>query len=143
MNLSLKKISFTVILFCFIFLLSSCTEQKFLFVFNRVKVKNYPVDTPFVFNNKVNINGNVTKDEKTRLQENLINYWSDSLFARRVQKFGIQYSLKNPPIFDTANISITYRFMNSFLFSQGYFDAALSDTFYIDTFYRRKDPPQY
>ncbi|MBV9962502.1 MAG: hypothetical protein JO072_09675, partial [Parafilimonas sp.] len=108
-----------------------------------MKVKNYPVDTPFVFNNKVNINGDIAKDEKTRLQENLLNYWSDSLFARRIQKFGIQYLLKKPPVFDTSNISTTYRFMNSFLFSQGYFNAALSDTFYTDTFYKRKDPPQY
>ncbi|HEY2727892.1 MAG TPA: hypothetical protein VGI61_12000, partial [Parafilimonas sp.] len=114
-----------------------------MFVFNRVSVKNYPADTPFVYNNKININNNIAKDEKTRLQENLVNYWADSLFARRVQKFGVFYSLKNPPVFDTTNISTTHRFMNSFLFSQGYFNAVLNDTFYIDTFYKGKNSPQY
>ena len=122
--------------------LSSCTEQKFLMVFNRVRVKNYPNDTPFVYNNKVNIYGDVSKDEKTRLQENLINYWADSLFAKRVQKFGVKYTLKNPPVFDTATISITRRFMSSFLFSQGYFNAVLKDTFSVDTFQQNRQPTQ-
>ena len=143
MILSIKKNSFAVIILCLIFLLSSCTEQKFLFVINRVSVKNYPADTPFVFNNKININGNINKDEETRLQENLLNYWADSLFARRVQKFGIFYSLKKPPVFDTSNISITQNFMNGFLFSQGYFDVGMKDSFYVDTIYKRQHPPQY
>src|SRR4030095_3115511 len=113
-----RKISFIVCVLFIICSLSSCTEQKFLVVFNRVRVKNFPIDTPFVYNNKVNIYGDVSKDEKTRLQENLVNYWADSLFAKRVQKFGVKYTLKNPPIFDTATISITRRFMSSFLYSQ-------------------------
>jgi outer membrane protein insertion porin family len=142
MILSVNKFSFTLILFCFIFLLCSCTEQKFLFV-NRVKVRNFPADTPFVYNNKINITGDIGKDEKTRLQENLVNYWADSLYARKIQKFGVLYSLRNPPVFDTTNISTTHRFMNSFLFSQGYFNAVLSDTFYIDTFSKSKNLPQY
>lgn len=110
--------------------------------FNRVIVKNYP-DTAFVYSNKVNIKGNISKDENTRLQENLLNYWADSLFARRVQKFGIVYSLKNPPIFDTTTLSTTHRFMSSFLFSQGYFNAVLNDTFHIDTFQNGNKPVQY
>jgi hypothetical protein len=143
MILSIKKISCFVYILCFIFLLSSCTDEKFLLVINRVKVKDYPVDTPFVYNNKVNITSNINKDEKTRLQENLLNYWSDSLFARRVQKFGVRYSLKNPPVFDTSNVSPTMRFMSSYLFSQGYFNTVINDTFYIDTFYKARRPPQY
>jgi hypothetical protein len=80
-------------------LLTSCTEQKFLFVFNRVSVKKAPVDTPFVFDNKINIIGIADKDEKKRLTNELENYWDDSLYATRVQKFGVFYSLKNPPVF--------------------------------------------
>lgn len=137
-----RKFLFFVFTVCLISFLSSCTTEKFLF-FNSVKVKNYPLDTPFVYNNKININGKVSKDEKTRLQENLINYWADSLFARRVQKLAVLYSLKNPPVFDTSTLSITRRFMNSFLFSQGYFNTALSDTFYTDTFHKGNQPIQY
>src|SRR5215468_5582507 len=131
MNFSLKKLPSSVFILCFLFLLSSCKEEKFLLVFNRVKVKNYP-DTAFVFNNKININSNINKDEKIRLQENLVNYWADSLFARRVQKLGVKYILKNPPVFDTTNISITRGFMDGFLFSQGYFNTIIKDTFNID-----------
>ena len=127
---------------CLIFLLSSCTEEKFLLVVNRVKVKNYP-DTTFVYSNKINVDGKINKDEETRLQENLQNYWADSLFARRVQKLGVRYLLKNPPVFDTATLSTTHRFMNSFLFSQGYFNAVIKDTFNIDTVHKRNKPVQY
>lgn len=142
MILSIKKTSPIIFILCLI-LLSSCTEEKFLFAIKRVKVKNYPVDTPFVYKNKVNLSGNINKDEETRLSENLVNYWADSLFARRVQKLGIFYSLKNPPVFDSANISSTHRFMNSFLFSQGYFNPVINDTFYVDTFHKSNRSPQY
>jgi len=95
MILIARKFAFYFFILCLVCFVSSCTSEKFLF-FNSVKVKNYPTDTPFVYNNKVNINGKISKDEKTRLQENLVNYWADSLFARRVQKLGVFYNLKNP-----------------------------------------------
>ena len=142
MILTAKKFIFYFLILSILCFVSSCTGEKFLF-FNRVKVKNYPTDTPFVYNNKININGKISKDEKIRLQENLINYWADSLFARRVQKLGVFYSLKNPPVFDTTTISTTRKFMSSFLFSQGYFNTVMKDTFYIDTFRKGNQPPQY
>src|SRR5215471_8199653 len=130
MILSAKKIYFIVVIPAMLCCICSCTSEKFLF-FRSVTVKNYPVDTPFVYNNIININANLSTDEKTRLQENLINYWADSLFARRVQKLGVLYTIKNPPIFDTATISTTRQFMDSYLFSQGYFNTDIKDTFYI------------
>lgn len=143
MILSRTKIINTFFFLAFIFLLQSCTEEKFLFAINRVKVKDYPVDTPFVYSNKINIDGKISGDEETRLQENLASYWADSLYARRVQKLGYRYILRNPPVFDSGSIRTTHDFMNSFLFSQGYFNAAISDSFYIDTVYKGKKPPQY
>lgn len=143
MILSIQKLSVVVIIFCSIFLLSSCTDEKFLFVIPRVRVKNYPVDTPFMYNNKVNISGNINKDEKKRLEGNLINYWADSLFAKRVLRFGIQYLLQNPPVFDTSTISTTQSFMSGYLFSQGYFRTAMKDSFHIDTVTRGNKPAQY
>src|SRR5690242_3692687 len=139
MILTARKFALFIFIVGVVSFFSSCTGEKFLFL-NSVKVKNYPLDTPFVYNNKININGKLDKDEKIRLQENLLNYWSDSLFARRLQKLGVFYTLKNPPVFDTATLSTTRRFMNSFLFSQGYFYTALKDTFYIDTFHKGNQP---
>ena len=60
-----------------------------------------------------------------------------------MQKLGIFYTLKKPPVFDTANLSITHRFMTSFLFSQCYFNTAISDTFYVDTVHKAGAPAQY
>jgi hypothetical protein len=142
MILTARKFAFFIFIAGIICFVSSCTSEKFLF-FNSVKVKNYPTDTPFVYNNKININGKIAKDEKIRLQENLLNYWSDSLFARRLQKLGVFYTLKNPPVFDTSTLSTSRRFMNSFLFSQGYFNTVLNDTFFIDTFHKGNQPLQY
>ncbi len=126
-----------LIQFClFAFLLTSCTEQKFLFVFNRVKVKNPPVDTPFVYNNKIKVSGSISKDEKKRLANELANYWDDSLYARKLQKFGIFNVIKNPPIFDTANLTRTKIFMAGYVNSQGYYTPLfknIDSSYSIDT----------
>lgn len=122
-----------LILFCLILsFLTSCTEQKFLFVFNRVSVKKPPLDTPFVFDNKINVIGITNKDEKKRLTNELNNYWDDSLYASKVQKFGVFYTLRNPPIFDTLNIARTQTFMRGYLNSQGYYNATFPN---IDSSY--------
>ena len=114
-------------------LLTSCSEQKVLLVFNRTIVKNPPKDTPFVFDNKINVTGDIPKDEKTQLGEDLMNYWDDSLFARKVQKFGFFYTIKNPPLFDTINFIRTRAYMSSYLRSLGYYNTILSNSFHIDT----------
>src|SRR6266487_1739487 len=121
--------------FLLLYILSSCTEQKFLFVFNRVWVKNYPVDTPFVYNNKINVNGSISKDEKKRLMNELGNYWDDSMYAHKLQKFGIFYVLKNPPVFDTVNLARTKIFMTGYLNSQGYYTPSFKN---IDSSYSVK-----
>ncbi len=143
MILSIQKLSIVIIILCSFSLLLSCTDEKFLVVIPRVRVKNYPVDTPFVYNNKVNVSGNINKDEKKRLEENLANYWADSLFARRVLRFGVQYLLQNPPVFDTTTIPTSQSFMSGYLFSQGYFRTALKDSFYVDTVVKGNKPAQY
>src|SRR5689334_11252685 len=93
----INYISLFVFLCCFI---TSCTV-----------VKNPPAGKPFVYDNKINITGNLAKDEKKRLTTDLSGYWDDSLFARKVQQFGIRYVLRNPPVFDTINIARTRTFM--------------------------------
>lgn len=111
---------------------ASCSEQKFLF-FNRIAVKNAPVDTPFVYSNTVIVEGIDSKDEKKRLTDELNNYWDDSLKARMQQRFGVFYRIKNPPVFDSMNIPLTRNFMQSYLRSQGYYYGTLKDSLQIDT----------
>lgn len=95
-------------------------------------VKNYPA-VPFVFDNKITVKGNISKDEKIRLTEELDNYWDDSAKAKKIQQFGILYKLKNPPVFDSANINRSINFMDAYLNSQGYYYAIYSDSVRIDT----------
>lgn len=111
----------------FLVMTSSCSVLKI------VKVKDYPVNKPFVFENKITLSGNVTKDEKNRLTENLDNYWDDSLKARTIQQFAIIYKTQNPAVFDSANVSRSINFMNAYLNSQGYYYALFRDSVKIDT----------
>ncbi|WP_176113014.1 BamA/TamA family outer membrane protein [Sediminibacterium ginsengisoli] len=96
-------------------------------------MRNYPAGQPFVYESKVVLNGDLAKDEKNRLTTELDNYWDDSLKARKLQQFGFFYRIKNPPVFDTANIARSVNYMNAFLHSQGYYYASFSDTVRIDT----------
>jgi outer membrane protein assembly factor BamA len=107
---------------CFAIFLESCTV-----------VKNYPKNKPFVYQNKVRVEGNISKDEKKRLTEELNNYWDDSMKANWVQQFGFIYKIKNPPIFDSNNILQSRAFMNAYLNSQGYYRSTYKSYYRINT----------
>jgi len=47
------------------------------------------------------------------------------------------YALKNPPVFDSANLPKSVTYMNGYLKSQGYYNAKLSDSVYIDSSKKR------
>ena len=91
-------------------------------------VKNYPPNKPFIFDNKVLLDGNISKDEKKRLTNDLMNYWDDSLKAQKLQKLFFFNTIKNPPVFDSVNIGRTKKFMNAYLNSQGYYYADFKDS---------------
>jgi outer membrane protein insertion porin family len=102
------------LLVLFVTLFASCTV-----------VKNYPKNKPFVFKNKIDVTGPVSKDEKKRLQTELYNYWDDSLKVNSIGQFGVRTVIKNPYVFDSAAINRSIVFMNSFLNSQGYYNAVI------------------
>lgn len=108
---------FYVVFGLFLLLQHSCTI-----------VKEFPEGQPFVYDNKINLTGNLDKDENKRLTTELENYWDDSLYARKVQQFGVRFVLKNPPAFDTVNISRTQTFIRGYLNSQGYYNAIFTNT---------------
>jgi outer membrane protein insertion porin family len=123
-----------------IFVSNSISPQKILGLFGIVllfaacsSVKEFPINKPFVFSNKITLKNNVGKDEKKRLTIELDNYWDDSLKARKVQQFGFIYRLKKPPVYDSANISRSRGFMNAFLNSQGYYYATFKDSVTLDS----------
>jgi outer membrane protein insertion porin family len=115
-------------------LISSCTEEKFLGI-NRVTVNHYPADTPFVYNVKIKVvPDNVSKADEKTLSDNLPDYLDDSLRSLKIQRFGVFYKIKNPPVFDTQNISRSEAFMRAYLNAQGYYHSHFKDTFYINNF---------
>jgi hypothetical protein len=93
--------------------------------------KNFQKGKPFVYKTTINIVGNVP--EKPQLQERLQNQLDDSLKTKIISYAGVRRILKNPPVFDTANVSRTRIFMTALLHSLGYFYPNIRDTFHIDT----------
>lgn len=130
-----KPIFYAALILLTVFLFQSCVpKNKLLFVFNRTSVKNPPKDTtPFVFANEIKIEpGVIAKDEQNRLESELNNYWDDTVKARSLQQFGVFYRIKDPQRYDTIGLQRSLYFMNSYLQSQGYYNALLlpdSDTF--------------
>jgi len=103
-------------------------------IYDRTSVKNPPVGKPFVFDNKVSVvQGEVNADDATQFEEELGDYWADSLNAKSYRRYGFFYRINNPPVFDTANISATQTLMLGYMNSKGYFSATASDTFRIDS----------
>src|SRR4051812_12503880 len=100
-----------------IVMLASCTV-----------VRNYPEKEPFVYSNKITVKGDISKDEKKRLQTELYNYWDDSLKVNSILQFGVRTVIKNPNVFDSAAIPRSITFMNSYLNSQGYYNAVINSS---------------
>ena len=127
----IKYLCYIIVLCC---TLSSCTV-----------VKDAPKGKPFVYDNEITIAGNLNKDEKKKLTNDLASYWDDSLRAQTVQQFGVRYVLKNPPVFDSANLSRTKVFMTGYLNSQGYYTptfANLDSCYRFDTVVKNNKPAQ-
>lgn len=122
MRLSLlKKISILPVLS---FLIGGCAV-----------VKNYPKGKPFVYQTKLTIEGNISKDEKKDLKTGLENYWDDSLRARRLNELKLSLKhpliskvLNHPPVFDSDNVKRTVRLMNSYLNSRGFYHSSFKDS---------------
>lgn len=138
-----KPIFYVVLILLSVCIFQSCIpENKFLFVFNRTSVKNPPKDsTPFVFDNQIKIEpGVIAKDEQNRLESELNNYWDDTVKARTLQQFGVFYRIKDPQRFDTIGLQRSLYFMNSYLQSQGYYNAALQPNADTVAFKRNSKP---
>jgi hypothetical protein len=100
-------------------------------LYSNTLVREFPLDTPFVFNNIIKIKGDLSSEEKSRLLENLQDYWADSLIAQREQRFIFFYIMKRPPRYDSNWISVSKNYMKNYLFAQGYFNSSFTDTSFL------------
>lgn len=97
--------------------------------------KNYQKNKPFVFNTKIEVIGDIKKEEKDRLTSQLYNQLDDSMQVRSAQKF-LHSKLNKPPVFDTAAAEKSIVFMKSLLKSSGFY---YSEITYTDTVKIRGD----
>ena len=99
--------------------------------------KNYPRNKPFVYEYKINLEGNFTGQQKKELVTKLENQLDDSIHVRTVRKLvyrGINRPvLIKPPIYDSANADRSVIFMRSLLRSLGYFKDTITYQKKIDT----------
>lgn len=102
-----------------LFFAASCT----------VVPKNYPKNTPFVFETNITVNGNFSNEEKEILASRLKGQLDDSMRARSVSKFFFSV-LKNPPVYKKENADRSVLYMRSLLNALGYFHDSI---WYKDT----------
>lgn len=102
----------------------------FAAVLNSCGVKNYP-QKPFVYNYNINING--SEEEKKILEPQLEQQLHDSIRVRRERKFLVIKVLKNPPVFDSVNMSTSKLYMSTMLNTLGYYRDSIHPYYNIDT----------
>ncbi len=122
-----NKSASNIITILVVVMLSACSEQR------RTTVVNYPINKAFVYNNKIEISGTGSKDEKKQLTTELDNYWDDSIRIKRMQKFGFFYKIKQPAVYNPMNVQRSISFMNAYLQTKGFYRASFSNSVRIDT----------
>lgn len=106
----------------FILLLASC----------GVVPKNYPRLKPFVYEYKINLEGNFSNEERNDLKEKLENQLDDSIHARTIPQLYRQL-LKKPPVYDASNADRSVNFMKALLNSLGYFHSSIKYDALVDS----------
>ena len=106
----------------------------FAAVFTSCGVKNYP-QTPFVYDYEINIlpEGKYSTEEKKVLKDQLNKQLHDSIRVRWQSKFLVARVLKSPPVFDSANMSTSERYMRNMLHTLGYLRDSINPSYKIDT----------
>ena len=106
----------------------------FAAIFNSCGVKDYP-QKPFVYDYQINIlpEGKYSTEEKKVLNDQLNRQLHDSIRVRWQSKFLVAKVLKKPPVFDSANVSTSQRYMRNMLHTLGYLRDSIHPFYKIDT----------
>lgn len=94
--------------------------------------KNYPKRKPFVYEYKINLEGNFTNEERIDLKSKLENQLDDSIHIRKIAQL-YRELLRKPPVYDAANADRSVLFMRVLLHSLGYFNDTITYTAKVDT----------
>ena len=107
-----------------VILLTSCKSWDF-HTFPITHVKDFPKDKPFVYKTNINLLGNFSKKEKNNLESALDVQLEDSVNPKANQKIFWQV-IKRPPVFDTASVQSSKKFMLAMLHTSGYFKSDIN-----------------
>ena len=110
-----------------LFLLNACADVK------KALVHEYPKQSAFVFENKIIIKGAENKNILHSLNNDLSNYWDDSLKAKRIRQFGIFSTLVQPVRFQPERLDRTIQYMQTYLATKGYHHPTLTPIVKGDT----------
>jgi outer membrane protein insertion porin family len=94
--------------------------------------RNYPKNKAFVFETTISVEGNLTREEKSRMEGQLENQLDDSMQARSAQKF-LKSVLNRPPAFDSSSATRSMEFMQKLLRSEGYYYGQIGYDYTVDT----------
>ncbi|HMP93972.1 MAG TPA: hypothetical protein PKD90_13910, partial [Phnomibacter sp.] len=100
-----------------------------------VAVKTPPYNVPFVYENRLELKApDLTTAQVTEMRDKMMAHYDDSLVVKSRRILGFKQRLSSP-VFDSASVYQTVKYLNGYLNSQGYYYARL-DTFAIaiDTF---------
>lgn len=107
----------------------------FLIVSCGVVPKNYPRNKPFVYEYKINLEGNFTNKQRNELINRLENQMDDSIRVRVIPQIYRQV-LKKPPLYDPANADRSLNFMRALLNSLGYFRDSIGYYITVDSSFK-------
>jgi outer membrane protein insertion porin family len=97
-------------------------------------VKNFPKETPFVYDNKIEIlNRELKKEEKSVLKDKLTTQLADSLQLKIKERFIFFEQLIDPARFDTSYVSQSAANMDIYLKTIGYYNGKTNYSYSIDT----------
>ncbi len=85
-----------------------------------------PPARPFVYSTAINIQGNLSPDQKQELKARLENQLDDSLKLKLVTIFPGIRRLDKPPVFDTNAVTHSIEFMKALLYSLGYYKDSIN-----------------
>jgi outer membrane protein assembly factor BamA len=86
-----------------------------------VIVRKYPVSKPFVYDTKIEIEGEFSTDARKTLVSQLEGQLHDSIRNRTAQRWVLLRYLDNPAVYDSSNVSKSVIYMRALLNSEGYY----------------------
>ncbi len=133
-------------------LLKAAVAGTMLFLLHACSVypvpKNYPPNVPFVYEYNINVEGNLSEEEKANLESALQRQLDDSIGVRTTRKFFYRFTfnrpiLNNPPVYRDEYAAKSVSFMKALMVSQGYFYDTISYETKIDTVIEKNEQAQY